>query len=70
MISVTDIGVVIATKLRHSQHWELIHTYIAFIILSGCFSAIGTNWGLNRLRERFPANSYLEFREIYRDILE
>ena len=64
--SVTDIGVVIATKWRHnityftcsriSQHWELIHTYIhsLFIILSGRFSAIGTNWGQNRLRGRFP----------------
>ena len=58
------------SQLQYSQHWELIHTYITFIIQSGHFSAIGTNWGQNRLRERFPANSCLEFREIYRHILD
>ena len=33
-----------------------IHTYIhsPLLFLSGRFSAIGTNWGQNRSRERFP----------------
>jgi len=46
------------------------HTYIhsPFIILSGRFSAIGTNWGQNRLRERFPpiaASIFVKYIEIF-----